>query len=88
LREYQIQEKELIQFLEQEVLQMKKLSRTGEVYQRQTIYDEFGRKIGSNEFSVHGRPRDHTNPHHHTNDKNESHLDIVHLSQVYIHKTP
>jgi RHS repeat-associated protein len=46
-----------------------KLSRTGEVYQRQTIYDEFGRKIGSNEFSVHGRPRDHTNPHHHTNDK-------------------
>lgn len=45
-----------------------KLSKeTGEVYTRETIYDQFGRRIGNNDFTNHGRP-DHTNPHHHTRD--------------------
>jgi hypothetical protein len=45
-----------------------KLSReTGEVYRRETIYDQYGRRIGNNDYTNHGRP-DHANPHHHTRD--------------------
>lgn len=42
-----------------------KLSSTGEVYSRQTIYDQFGRRIGNNDFTSHGRPLEHANPHYH-----------------------
>ena len=44
-----------------------KLSNTGELYSRQTVYDPIGRKIGNNDYSTHGRPQQHTNPHHHVN---------------------
>jgi hypothetical protein len=47
-----------------------KLSESGEVYSRETIYDQYGRKIGNNDYSHHGRPTQHTNPHHHLNDAN------------------
>ncbi|MBN1852512.1 MAG: hypothetical protein JW829_07295 [Pirellulales bacterium] len=38
---------------------------TGEVYMRESIYDQFGRRIGTNEYTTHGRT-DHTLPHYHT----------------------
>ena len=45
-----------------------KLSReTGELYNRESIYDEYGRRIGTNDFTTHGRG-DHTLPHHHLRD--------------------
>ena len=43
-----------------------KLGSNGEMYYRETIFDEYGRKIGHNDYTNHGRP-DHANPHHHTN---------------------
>src|SRR5437763_1144647 len=45
-----------------------KLSRTtGQLYPRETIYDEFGRRIGNNDHTNHGRS-EHADPHHHTRD--------------------
>lgn len=41
---------------------------TGVVYTRETIYDEFGRRIGNNDFTDHGRQGTHSVPHHHTRD--------------------
>lgn len=46
-------------------------STTEELYTRETIYDQFGRKIGTNDYSSHGRPNEHTNPHHHSNPWND-----------------
>ncbi|MBM3965743.1 MAG: hypothetical protein FJ308_11860 [Planctomycetes bacterium] len=40
---------------------------TGGLYTRETIYDDFGRRIGNNDFTDHGRPNVHPNPHHHPN---------------------
>jgi hypothetical protein len=40
-------------------------SETGELYPRETIFDEYGRRIGNNDFTNHGGA-DHPNPHHHT----------------------
>ncbi|QDH21613.1 polymorphic toxin-type HINT domain-containing protein [Saccharibacillus brassicae] len=44
-------------------------TKTGELYKRETIYDEFGRKIGNNDYTDHGRSDvpSHTNPHYHAN---------------------
>ncbi|WP_068498379.1 hypothetical protein [Paenibacillus kribbensis] len=43
--------------------------KTGELYDRETIYDQYGRRIGNNDYTDHGRPDvpTHTNPHHHAN---------------------
>src|ERR1051325_5193530 len=42
-------------------------SETGQLYPRETIYDEYGRKVGNNDFTDHGRANVHTTPHHHVN---------------------
>ncbi len=49
-----------------------KLGNKGEMYYRETIFDEFGRKIGHNDYTNHGRPdiSSHTNPHYHPNPVN------------------
>ncbi len=49
-----------------------KLGNKGEVYYRETIFDEFGRKIGHNDYTNHGRSDilSHTNPHYHSNPVN------------------
>lgn len=44
-----------------------KLSGTGDVYTRETIYYDFGRRIGNNDLTTHGRSDVHPNPHHHPN---------------------
>ena len=36
------------------------------MYYRETIFDEYGRRIGNNDYTNHGRG-DHTNPHYHAN---------------------
>lgn len=36
-------------------------------YYRETIYDHFGRKIATVDYTVHNLPKDHTNPHYHRN---------------------
>ncbi|MET1176091.1 RHS repeat-associated core domain-containing protein [Paenibacillus amylolyticus] len=43
--------------------------KTGQLYSRETIYDKYGRRIGNNDYTDHGRPdvKTHTNPHHHSN---------------------
>jgi len=42
-------------------------SETGEPYMRETIYDEFGRLKGVNDYTTHGNnPLVHTVPHYHT----------------------
>jgi hypothetical protein len=61
----------------------KKLSENGELYDRQTIYDRYGRRIGNNDYTDHGRPKQHTNPHHHKNpptqpDKHGKPMDGLH----------
>lgn len=42
----------------------------GEVYIRETIFDDYGRKIGVNDYTDHNMPKvpAHTNPHYHPND--------------------
>ena len=49
-----------------------KYGNNGEMYYRETIFDEFGRRIGNNDFTTYGRP-DHTNPHYHQNLSSEPH---------------
>lgn len=46
-----------------------KLGENGEAYIRETIFDEYGRKIGNNDYTNHGRPDmpEHTIPHYHQN---------------------
>ena len=44
----------------------RKLGKNGDTYDRETIYDQYGRKIGTNDCTNHGRG-DHPNPHHHSN---------------------
>ncbi len=44
-----------------------KLSNTGELYKRETIYDQFGRRIGNNDYTNHGKPHHHESPHYHPN---------------------
>jgi RHS repeat-associated protein len=44
-----------------------KLSNTGELYKRETIYDQFGRRIGNNDYTNHEKPHHHESPHHHPN---------------------
>ena len=41
----------------------------GTIYYRETIFDEFGRRIGNNDYTDHGNPKvpAHTIPHHHSN---------------------
>jgi hypothetical protein len=40
-------------------------SRAGEVYSRDTYYDEFGRRRASTDYTDHSMPDHHTNPHDH-----------------------
>lgn len=47
-----------------------KLGSDGNMYYRETIFDEFGRKIGHNDYTDHGRAN-HANPHYHSNAVNE-----------------
>ncbi|MCO6459130.1 MAG: hypothetical protein J5I93_27795, partial [Pirellulaceae bacterium] len=49
------------------IVDQKISSETGQVYPRETIYDDFGRRIGTNDLTDHGRPNVHPNPHHHPN---------------------
>ena len=46
-----------------------KLGSDAEMYYRETIFDEYGRKVGHNDYTDHGRPdvATHTNPHYHPN---------------------
>ena len=46
-----------------------KYGSNGEMYYRETIFDEYGRRIGNNDFTNHGMPNvlGHTNPHFHLN---------------------
>lgn len=46
-----------------------KYGENGEMYYRETIFDEYGRRIGNNDYTDHGRPDipSHTIPHHHPN---------------------
>ena len=39
------------------------------MYYRETIFDDFGRRIGNNDYTDHNRPEivNHVNPHHHPN---------------------
>ena len=50
-----------------------KYGENGEMYYRQTIFDEYGRRIGNNDFTDHNRPEvpTHTIPHHHPNSAND-----------------
>ena len=38
----------------------------GEVYERTSHYDQFGRQTGQTHKTAHGEPAVHPNPHHHT----------------------
>ena len=38
-------------------------------------YDEYGRQKARTDYSDHGRPADHTNPHHHTTEYSERYPD-------------
>ncbi len=46
-----------------------KYGKNGEMYDRETIFDQFGRRIGNNDFTDRGTPGipSHTNPHYHPN---------------------
>ena len=44
-----------------------KYGSNGDMYYRQTIFDEFGRRIGNNDYTDHNMPNVHTNPHYHSN---------------------
>ena len=44
-----------------------KYGKSGEIYYRQTIFDQYGRKIGTNDFTNHNMPNVYTNPHYHPN---------------------
>ena len=50
------------------ITDVKLSSQTGQPYLRQTIYDNYGRAIGVNDFTDHGRSLVHTDPHYHTLD--------------------
>ncbi len=41
----------------------------GNMYYRETIFDQYGRRIGNNDYTDHGKPyvESHTIPHHHPN---------------------
>ena len=52
---------------ERSIKDIKISSETGETYIRETIFDEYGRRIGNNDYTDHGRPLDHANPHYHLN---------------------
>ena len=41
-------------------------AKTGEFEQSTVHYDEYGRQTGRTDNTTHGRPADHTDPHHHT----------------------
>ena len=46
-----------------------KLSKDGTyMYERETVFDDFGRRAGNSDYTDHGRPDIHPNPHHHPND--------------------
>ena len=50
-----------------QITEMKPSSRKkGEVYERTTYYDEFGRSTGQTHATDHGEPSIHPKPHHHT----------------------
>lgn len=44
-----------------------KYGENGQMYYRETIFDSFGRRIGNNDFTDHGTPYIHANPHYHSN---------------------
>ncbi len=46
-----------------------KYSSDGSMYYRETIFDQYGRRIGNNDYTNHGKPyvESHTIPHHHPN---------------------
>ncbi len=46
-----------------------KYSGDGMIHYMETIFDEFGRRIGNNDYTDHGNPKvsAHTIPHHHSN---------------------
>ena len=49
------------------ITEMKPSGRSrGEIYERTTHYDEYGRQIGQTHKTAHGEPAVHPNPHHHT----------------------
>ena len=50
------------------IADVKLSTQTGQPYVRQTIYDEYGRATGVNDFTTHGRPQAHTDPHYHAID--------------------
>ncbi|MCY9556143.1 hypothetical protein [Paenibacillus apiarius] len=54
---------------ERSIMDVKINEKTGETYMRETIFDKYGRRIGNNDFTDHGRPDipTHTNPHYHAN---------------------
>ncbi len=39
-------------------------SNTGELEKSDVYYDEYGRQIGRTDYTDHGYPDDHTDPHH------------------------
>lgn len=39
--------------------------KAGEVYERRTFYDQYGRQVGQSHLTDHGEPEVHPNPHHH-----------------------
>lgn len=49
------------------ITDQKKSSSSDEVYERETVYDEYGRRVGNTDYTDHGRPDVHDNPHHHSN---------------------
>lgn len=58
---------------ERSIKDIKINGKTGETYIREIIFDKYGRRIGNNDYTDHGRPDipSHTNPHHHPNPYNE-----------------
>jgi|GEM_PF-3389545 len=57
---------------EKSIKDVKINSKTGETYIRETIFDKYGRRIGNNDYTDHGRSDipSHTNPHYHLNPYN------------------
>ncbi|MGL4107037.1 RHS repeat-associated core domain-containing protein [Clostridium sp. LP20] len=57
---------------ERSIKDVKINSKTGETYIRETIFDRYGRRIGNNDYTDHGRSDipSHTNPHYHPNPYN------------------
>lgn len=52
-----------------QITDMKPSSRSkGEVYERTTYYDDFGRSLGQTHYTSHGEPDVHPNPHYHLRD--------------------